>query len=392
MPDADLVIVGSGPAGVATALHLIQRDPSWAARLVILEKSRHPRPKVCGGGITRFGLKQLHNLGLRLQVPYVAIEQASLEYRGQRVSVRGCPMMATVHRPEFDAWLADQARARGIRLLEAHAVEGLESDSEGVSVLTSQGTWRTAAVVGADGSASLVRRWLGGQRSATHRTRLLELVHPASGQEHPFAERTARFLFDDLRRGLHGYYWEFPCLVGGQPHLNAGVYDARLGGSQPRPGLADLLRAHLKTTRQATPRLRSAPLHLFSPFARLARPRALLVGDAAGADPLFGEGIGVGMGYAEVAAEYILQAFRRGDLSFRGYRRRILASPVGKYLLFRYLLAEGCYAWSGSDLFVRSFWVLIWLVTSALGNLPPIADVLPASLPSEPVASQRVSS
>jgi len=34
--DIDLIIVGSGPAGLSTALHLIKNDPSWGKRMVVL--------------------------------------------------------------------------------------------------------------------------------------------------------------------------------------------------------------------------------------------------------------------------------------------------------------------------------------------------------------------
>ncbi len=55
----EVIIIGSGPAGLSTALHLLLCDPSWAERLVILEKAVHPRFKLCGGAVTPLGLKCL---------------------------------------------------------------------------------------------------------------------------------------------------------------------------------------------------------------------------------------------------------------------------------------------------------------------------------------------
>jgi flavin-dependent dehydrogenase len=48
----DTLIVGSGPAGSSTALHLVQKDPAWAERILVVDKAVHPREKLCGGGIT----------------------------------------------------------------------------------------------------------------------------------------------------------------------------------------------------------------------------------------------------------------------------------------------------------------------------------------------------
>ncbi|GAG04425.1 unnamed protein product, partial [marine sediment metagenome] len=45
----DVLIVGSGPAGTSTALHLVRQDPDWAWKIVVIDKAVHPREKLCGG-------------------------------------------------------------------------------------------------------------------------------------------------------------------------------------------------------------------------------------------------------------------------------------------------------------------------------------------------------
>src|SRR5437763_15367703 len=45
----DVAIVGGGPAGISTALHLQAAAPG--ARVAVLEKQRYPRDKICAGGI-----------------------------------------------------------------------------------------------------------------------------------------------------------------------------------------------------------------------------------------------------------------------------------------------------------------------------------------------------
>lgn len=63
-----IVIVGGGPAGLATALHIARLMSKLAAEMIILEAAEHPRPKLCGGGVTFHGEKQLQSLGLDLDV------------------------------------------------------------------------------------------------------------------------------------------------------------------------------------------------------------------------------------------------------------------------------------------------------------------------------------
>jgi len=72
-------------------------------------------------------------------------------------------------------------------------------------------------------------------------------------------------------------------------------------------------------------------------------PRVLLVGDAAGADPLLGEGISIALGYGAFAAREIDEAFRQGDFSFSGYKRRVVRSALGRALFVRWAIAQLVY-------------------------------------------------
>ncbi|HSR20347.1 MAG TPA: hypothetical protein VLL49_05480, partial [Anaerolineales bacterium] len=101
--------------------------------------------------------------------------------------------------------------------------------------------------------------------------------------------------------------------------------------------------------------LQGYPIRWLSPRSPLSVPRVILVGDAAGADGIFGEGISIALGYGRIAAEVIRQAVARGDYSFRGYRGRILRSPLGHALIVRTAITHILYRlhWSW---FQRFFW------------------------------------
>src|SRR5262245_54468517 len=58
--DFDVLVVGAGPAGAATAYWLASRG----RRVLAVERKRFPREKTCGDGLTPRAVRQLHDLGL----------------------------------------------------------------------------------------------------------------------------------------------------------------------------------------------------------------------------------------------------------------------------------------------------------------------------------------
>ena len=118
--------------------------------------------------------------------------------------------------------------------------------------------------------------------------------------------------------------------------------------------------------------LHGHPLHWFSPANQFSMSRILLVGDATGVDPFFGEGIGPALGYGEIAASELENAFARDDFSFGKYRRHILLSPLGRYLSWRWVVARVMYRLSGHPWFMHTLWmaarVLISVHKAVSGN------------------------
>jgi len=138
-----------------------------------------------------------------------------------------------------------------------------------------------------------------------------------------------RFEFDfrPVQDGLAGYTWSFPCLIDGRPHANVGVYSLRREGEGER--LAALLDGRVAGA--ACPR-KAHPIRCYDRHAPLAAPGALLVGDAAGVDPLLGEGISLALEYGRIAATTLVRSFASGDLGFGGYARAVAGSPLGRKL------------------------------------------------------------
>ena len=74
--DADVIVVGAGPAGSTAAAYLARAGLD----VLLLEKAAFPRDKVCGDGLTPRGMKQLIDLGID-----TSTEAGWLHNRGLRV-------------------------------------------------------------------------------------------------------------------------------------------------------------------------------------------------------------------------------------------------------------------------------------------------------------------
>jgi menaquinone-9 beta-reductase len=343
--ETDILIIGSGPAGTSTALHLVHGDASWADRVVVVDKAVHPREKLCGGGITHLGQNVLADLGLPLEPKSFAIREARLIYDKHYYCFYGNPVFRIVRRDEFDSWLVRKAEARGIHVRQGEAVRDVVPHADYVEVITDKAVFHARVVVAADGSRSLVRqklKWEDESRVA----RLLEVLTPEEPHTQPeFRDGVAIFDFSRLADGLQGYYWDFPSYVKGQAMMNRGVFDSRARPERPKARLKEELRLALAERQRNLDdyRLKGHPIRWFDKNGRFAMPRVILAGDAAGADPLMGEGISFALGYGKAAAAAIEEAFAQADFSFAGYRQRILADPLLGQLQTRVRLARLAY-------------------------------------------------
>ena len=325
----DVLIVGAGPAGSALALRLAALAPDVARRTLMVEKRRHPRHKVCAGGLIPHTLGCLRELDVALDVPHVRVHRATARIPRGEVNHRDADLCAVVRRSEFDALLAVRARERGVALEEDEKVVDIRREPAALRVFTDRREIRPRIVVGADGSGSVVRRRLFEPApAAIGRAVMCDL--PADGLDDFDG---ARYVFDfrAVPRGLKGYLWEFPCWIGGRLHVNLGAYALDRGGAISLP---DLVRDRAGELGVGSPRLEAFPIRWYERAATIASPDALLVGDAAGCDPLMGEGISYAFEYGRLAAAAIVaglaRAHREVDLS--GYSRAVATSWFGRKL------------------------------------------------------------
>jgi flavin-dependent dehydrogenase len=325
-----VVIVGSGPAGAATALRLAARAPDVAARTVVLDKARHPRDKTCAGGVIPRAVALLETLGVPFAVPHARVDRAGVAVPARAVALAGADLCRVVRRREFDALLAWAARDRGVELREEERVVHVAREGAGVRVETARRAYWAPVVVGADGSGSVVRRTLAGADGGPLARAVMCDVPVGSTRWDGHAARRYDFDFTSCPAGLRGYRWAFPCLIDGVAHANVGVYALPpVGGARLR---AELAAALAGVGARPAPGWKAFPIRTWAPGATVALPHALLVGDAAGSDPLMGEGISFALEYGVLAADAIREAHASGDWSFGRYARAVAHGPLGRKL------------------------------------------------------------
>jgi menaquinone-9 beta-reductase len=368
MQKYDILIIGGGPSGLSTALHIARDFPNLSPRILILEKAHYPRPKLCAGGLVLDAEVILQNLRLDVsEVPHVDADRIYFDFeaKGLNIRVPNRHALRVIRRDEFDNWLAGKTKSKGIEIREGIKVKNVQLFDDDVIVGTDQGDFHAQVVVGADGSNGVTRRCIF-PNAAVHTARVLEVLTPsqpppnsANLGEAPTRQGQAYFDFFPLLTNIAGYVWDFPTQVNGEAMRCWGIYDTNILANEKRPQLKEPLAKEMSRFGFDLEKyeIKGYPIRWFSPKNQMSVSRALLVGDAAGADPFLGEGISIALGYGALAAREIGAAFQQNEFSFNGYRRRVLRSALGQILIARWVIAHIVYLFKW-----RWFQILVWRI------------------------------
>ena len=290
----DVLVVGAGPAGSATAIHLARAGAS----VLLVDKAVFPRDKPCGGGLTGRALRYIP-CAVDPVVEHVVdrlVVRAGYARKVTRTSDE--PLIDMTQRRRLDLHLAEQAVAAGAHFRDGVAVTGIEVDAEGVSARLAGSRVRASFLVGADGANGVVAK-AAGLGEGIVRGVALEGNVPWSELDRSAYARTA---WVELGIVPGGYGWVFPK----GDHANLGVGGWLTEGPSLRAHLERLAKAH-HVDPSALENVRGHRLPMRELGAPAARGRVLLVGDAAGlVDPLSGDGMYEGFVSARLAAGAIV--------------------------------------------------------------------------------------
>ena len=363
----DLIIIGAGPAGLSTAMHLLKQDQSWKKRLIIFEKYKHPRKKICGGGVTHFGLRILQHLDIPYPLPLTndIVNNIFLKYRRNIIHIRGNPLFVVYNRSDFDYFLANEAKIRGLDIREDEEVKDIEVFPDFVRLTTNKGIYEAEVIVGADGHTGITRCFLHEKEKKNKFARTLKIWIPGLLSSPRFKDHSAVFDFSFINSGLHGYLWDFPNTIEGTPGYNQGVYDAQWFKNGKRRNLKRIFEQESNIANFTEENLKSSAIYKYHPSNSSSGFRIILVGDAAGVDGLFGEGIGPALWYGKIASQSVVDAFKNGEYKFTRYKNKIFFSKLGRYLFIRWMLANYVYRLGHIPIFSKLLWyigqILAWV-------------------------------
>ncbi len=304
--DADVIVLGAGPAGSAAAFHLAARG----RRVIQLEKGAPGRSKPCGGGMAA-SVQGWFPFDLRPAVDQV-IRQVRFTWCLEDPVVAELPGDAPfwiVRRRVLDDFLAGQAADRGVDLRYGSTATALSREGDRWQVTDSQGHQLEArGLVIADGSSSpfAADQGLGAARPRYAATVSVEVEGTPSPPD------VAHFEFGLVH---HGFCWAFP---------RSGGYSIGVGtfiGQQEADAHAVLARMlpSLGVDPEAGER-RRGQLRIWDGHHPLHGDGVVAVGDAASlCDPFLAEGLRPSLRSGCAAASAMDDWLAGDNLALAGY-------------------------------------------------------------------------
>jgi geranylgeranyl reductase family protein len=355
--EADVIVVGAGPAGSTTAYYLAQAGLD----VLMLEKSTFPREKVCGDGLTPRGVKALVAMGISVseQDGWVRNKGLRVIGAGQRLELpwpelSSYPGYGLVRpRTDLDQMLARRAQQAGARLLEGVTVTGpvLDDRTGRITGVTAKAgedgerSYRGRIVVAADGNSSRLSVAMG-LRKRDDRPLGVAVRTYYRSPRHDDDHLESWLDLWDADRLLPGYGWIFGM---GDGTSNVGLGLLNTSAAFGHTDYHALLRKWLAgmpaewgfTEENRTQPIRGAALPMGFNRTPHYYQGLLLVGDAGGmVNPFNGEGIAYAMESGEILARTITQALARArraetERVLAGYPRALSDAYGGYYAVGR---------------------------------------------------------
>jgi menaquinone-9 beta-reductase len=368
---ADVIVVGAGPGGSATAYYLARAGLD----VLLLEKTAFPREKVCGDGLTPRAVRQLLRMGIDIEAPgWIKNHGLRIVGGGHQIELPwpdlaeypGFGLVRT--RADFDEILARHAQKAGAQLVErtavtapvldeatgriigvrARSVDALSPDKQGGRKVGDTVTYSAPLIVAADGNSARLPLALGlAKRDNRPMGVAVRTYYASPRHDDDWLESWLELWDGEPGKGnlLPGYGWIFGV---GDGTCNVGLGLLNTSAAFGKVDYKEQLRRWLDHTPEEwgfreptrTQPIRGAALPMgFNRKPHYGRG-LMLVGDSGGmVNPFNGEGIAYALEAAEMAAESIVQAYRRPsaerERALRAYPAALDARYGGYFTLGR---------------------------------------------------------
>lgn len=315
----DLLIAGGGPAGASAAITAAR----LGARVLLLERGRFPRDKVCGEFVSPEALGLLESLlGGNLEAGAMLrsasrISHARAFVAGQCLEFSLAASAASISRFDFDAGLWNAAASAGATAHQGTTVVSIEHNGV-FQVATSEGLFLAKSVINASG------RW----------SNLNPATPPRSSRGAPWLGIKAHFFEDVPPASVDLYFFDggycgVQPLGGGHVNACAMVRADRARSLEEVFSLHPQLQERSRGWQPETETVVTAPLLFRSP--RVVRAGVLQAGDGAGfLDPFIGDGISAALHSGALAAQALAEfwqgraTLKQAALRYRKDYKRIL--------------------------------------------------------------------
>jgi menaquinone-9 beta-reductase len=306
---ADLLVIGGGPAGAAAAIQAARSG----ARVVVFEKGKHGRDKVCGDGLTPRAVAALNDLKIDLHGAHRIDGLRMIAGKKTRelawpASGRFPAHGAVLPRRQLDSQLIDAAAEAGAEVLFEHDALPLMEGSKVIGVETATGRWMAPMTVLAAGAPGAAARLLGAERVEDETFGLAIRAYATSPRHLDRHLEACLSLSDEFGTQIPGYGWMFPA---GDGTVNIGVGALSTMRGFKNLNLNRLIESYARIVKDSwglgefieKPRAWRLPMST----QRRHGDGWMAIGDAAGlVNPMNGEGIDYGLESGMLAADRFL--------------------------------------------------------------------------------------
>lgn len=329
----DVIIVGGGPGGSTSAMFLAKKG----YKVLLLEKQKYPRDKICGDAISGKSVGMLKELGIEHDIEKIdhakvyglifsSPEGKSLEipFPIKDSDGNAKPRGYVVRRIVMDNFLFSHAK-KHVDIKEQFEVKDLLFDESGKVIgvkgmdlnTKEEHSFHSKFVIGADGSYSVVATKVGAEKVPEE-----HLCEATRVYYKNVAGITPNIEIHFVDSVMPGYFWIFP-LENGMANVGLGMVrsDRQKKGVNLVKETEKVIMEHplfkerFKNAEKLTD-VKGWTLPFGSFKRKLHGPGYFLVGDAASlVDPFSGEGVGNAMTSAKYVSEVIDEAIKANDFS-----------------------------------------------------------------------------